>query len=142
MAVKRIRRELRTVRHAEPGERFEATHERHRIRNQPVRLAVIAFGLLLMAVAALTFWIPGPNFVLVLAGLALVAGQWRMVAKLMDRGEVAGRRWHQETWLEWSRARRHSIIFAMWFVGASVAVTMAWFTWLEDALPSSWPLVS
>jgi hypothetical protein len=141
MAVKRIRRALRNVRHAEPGERFESTHERHRIRNQPIRLTVIAFGLVLMAVAALTFWVPGPNFVLVLAGLALVAGQWRMVAKLLDRGEVAARRWHQDAWTTWPAWRRRCIIIAIWLVGVSIAVTIAWFTWLGDAIPASWPFV-
>ena len=39
-----------------------------------------------MVIAAATFWLPGPNFVIVLLGLLLIAGQLGFVARLIDRG--------------------------------------------------------
>jgi len=129
-----IRGELRKIRRAEPGGRFEETHERHRISNQVVRFSVIALGLLLMVASAVTFWVPGPNFVLVLAGLALVSGQWRAVAKLLDRGEVAARRWNEQTWDPMPLWRKRLVLFVLWLVGATIAAALAWFSYQQGAL--------
>jgi hypothetical protein len=140
MALQRIRRELRTIREDRPGVRFEATHERHRIRNHAVRVTVIGLGCSLMVLAAATFWVPGPNFVIVLAGLALVAGQWRMVARLMDRGEVAARRWHLERWEPMPRWRQRIVLFVLWAAGGIFAMSMAYVSWRSGALPTWGPI--
>lgn len=135
----RIRNELRQVREAEPGTRFEATHERHRIRNHALRVTVIAIGCALMVLAAVTFWVPGPNFVIVLAALALVAGQWRLVARLLDRGEVAARSWHEHRWEPMPRWRKRLAVLGMWLAGACVAATMAYVSWRNGVFPESIP---
>ncbi|MCB0879755.1 MAG: hypothetical protein KDC46_12355 [Thermoleophilia bacterium] len=135
MPLERIRRELRRIRAHLPGERFERTHERHRINNHAVRVTVIAVGCGVMVIAAVTFWVPGPNFVIVLAGLALVAGQWRFVARMLDRGEVAARRWHEQTWEPMPRWRRRSILAVVWLAGACLALAMAYVSWRQGLLP-------
>lgn len=140
MALDRIRRELRTIGDDQPGRRFEATHERHRIRNHAVRFTVIGLGCTLMVVAATTFWVPGPNFVLVLAGLALVSGQWRMVAKLLDRGEVAARRWNDQTWDPMPRWRKRTILLVLWALGGLLALTLAYVSWRTGAMPTWGPI--
>ncbi len=124
MAFDRIRRELRHIRQELAGERFERTHDRHRISNHAIRITVIAVGAGVMLVAALTFWIPGPNFLIVLAGLALVAGQWRFVARLLDRGELRMHRWHDEVWEPMPRRRRRLVLSVAWLVGAAVVVAL------------------
>ena len=96
--LRKFRHELRTLRDAEPGTRFELGHERTRIDNHVLRLFMVGVGVALMFTAAVTFWLPGPNFVLVFAGLVLVGGQSETVARWMDRGEVLARRWHRDVW--------------------------------------------
>lgn len=141
MARKRIRKELRTIGDDQPGRRFEATHERHRIRNHAVRITVIGLGCTLMVVAAATFWIPGPNFLLVLAGLALVAGQWRMVARLLDRGELAARRFNDETWEPMSRWRKRLVIVIAWTVFALLVLAALYASGRAGILPDWVPLL-
>ena len=135
MSRRRIRTELRKIRAERPGERFEATHERHRIANHAIRVTVIAIGCGVMVAAAFTFWVPGPNFVVVLAGLALVAGQWRGAARLLDRGEVAVRRWHDHVWEPLPRRRKLVVLTIAWLVGASIAVAMFALAWRAGLLP-------
>lgn len=141
MQVNRIRHELNLVRAAQPGTRFEAGHERHRIHNHALRMLVIGIGCVLMVSAAATFWMPGPNFVVVLASLVLVAGQWRAVARRLDRGEVVARRWHGERWIPLPRWRKRLAVFAMWLAGACVAVMLTYVSWRTGALPVSLPIL-
>lgn len=131
----RIRRELHRIRAEDPGERFERTHERHRIRNHALRITLITFGCVVMVLAAVTFWVPGPNFVIVLAGLALVAGQWRAAARMLDRGELAIRHWHQHTWEPMPRWRKRLALFVSWLVGACTAVALAYLSYRQGVLP-------
>jgi hypothetical protein len=141
MSEGRIRRELRKIRLAEPGTRFETTHERHRIGNRFARWFVIGFGILLLVGASVTFWVPGPNFVLVLVGLALVSGQWRMFAQLLDRIEVALRRWNNEIWDPMPRWKQRTVIAAGWLVGAAAATALGYLAWRSDLLPGWIPFI-
>lgn len=93
-----LRAALDRIQEDEPGQRFVRAHERHKIDNYIVRMFVVGLGVAFMFAAAVTFWLPGPNFVLVFAGLAIVGAQSKLVAGWMDRGEVAGRRWNDEVW--------------------------------------------
>jgi hypothetical protein len=130
-----IRRELHAVRASEQGRRFEDAHERHRIDNHAVRVTVITAGCALMVAAAATFWVPGPNFVIVLLALVLVAGQWRLVARLLDRGEVWAVRWHDESWAPRPRWQKRIAYFLMWLAGALVGLAMAYLSWRQGVLP-------
>lgn len=136
-----IRAALRRIRHDEPGNRFEAAHERLRIRNGPLRIGAIALGIGLIVAAAVTFFLPGPNFVLVLAGLALVAGQWRAVAVLLDRGEVAGRRSKAARWDPMSSRRKHAAIAVVWLIFAAAVGLVALAAWRLGLLPGWLPIV-
>jgi hypothetical protein len=137
--VSGVKRQWRQLREAEPGERFEEAHERHRIDNHAVRVFVICLGVFLLVAAAVTFWVPGPNFVGVLLGLALVATQWRFVAKRLDRLEVLGRRWHDERWEPYPH--KTAVLVTGWCVGAAVVALALWFAWQHDLLPAWLPFV-
>jgi hypothetical protein len=131
--IRRIRRELHDVRHAEPGKRFEEGFERTRVRNHVGRIALIAIGVALMLAAAATFVLPGPNFILVLAGLVLVAGQSRTVARWLDRAELAARTWHRETWQPWPHKRALKVVGAV--LGGLIGATIAWYAWQRGWIP-------
>jgi hypothetical protein len=135
----RIKREVDALKASRPGRRFEDAHERHRIDNHAVRLAVLAIGALLALAGALTFWVPGPNFVIVLIGLAIVGGQWRFAARMFDRLEVASRRWHDEHWEPYEHKTRALVI--IWLVVATLLVAAAWFAAGQGWLPGWVPLV-
>lgn len=117
-----IRHQLRALRAGEPGQRFQDAHTRLRADRLVVRIALIAVGCALAAVGALTFWIPGPNVVIVVAGLALVAAQWRLVARGLDRAELACRRWHRTRWVPYPHKRAAvaiSIVVVLAVVGGA-----------------------
>ena len=129
----RIRRELRALRDDEPGARFENGYERIHLRNKVLRMVVLALGVVLMASAAVTFVLPGPNFVLVLVGLALIAGQSRTIARLIDRAEVAGRRWHEHVWLPYGHKSAAKVVAAL--VVCSGAAAIAWYLYSREMIP-------
>lgn len=122
-----IKREVEELKAAEPGERFVSGYERTHVRNRLLRLVLIAVGFTLMFAAAATFWLPGPNFVLVLAGLALVGGQAKFVARAMDRGEVTGRRWNERVWEPYPHKR-----LLLTGITLLVLVAIALLGWLAD----------
>ncbi len=123
------------MRDSEIGRRFEEAHERHRIDNHIVRMTLIALGCVVMVLAAVTFWVPGPNFVVVLIALVLVSSQWRRVAQLLDRGEHAARRWHERSWVPRPRWQKRVVYFLMWLAGALVGLGMAYLSWRQGVLP-------
>ncbi len=137
MSRHRIRREVHALKASRPGRRFEDAHERHRISNHAVRLTVLTIGGMLALAGSLTFWLPGPNFVIVLIGLAIVAGQWRFAARIFDRLEVASRRWHDEYWEPYPHKGRAVVL--VWLVVAAAMAAAVWtadrYGWLPGWVP-------
>lgn len=129
----RFRHELRDLRCAKPGNRFIDGHRRTRIDNHALRITLIIVGLMLMFSAAVTFWIPGPNFILVLAGLALVGGQSRLVALGLDRLEVTGRRWHDERWKPYQHKRAAIVSLAV--IAALIVAVAGYAAWRHGLIP-------
>lgn len=140
MPTKRIRREISALRASEPGQRFIEANGRHQIRRHEIRVVVISVGVLLMVGATATFWLPGPQFLLVVLGLAIVGGQSERTARTIDRLELHSRSWHERRWVPMPRWRKSLIIFVMWLWGMAVALGISWFTWLGEMLPASWPI--
>jgi hypothetical protein len=128
---------LHRIRHDDPGQRFENVHERHRISHPVLRVLAILLGLMLMVAAAATFWLPGPNFVLVLAGLALVSAQWRLVARGLDRLEVTGRNLHERFWKPLGTKTRRLIALVLWLAFACACLAALMGLWHLGVLPDS-----
>lgn len=106
-----------------------------------LRLAIIAIGLTMVTLGAATFWLPGPQVVVVLLGLALVAGQWRFIARALDRGELGLRRLRSERWEPLSARRKRTAAGAAWLgFGGAVALVVAG-AWSAGLLPTWLPLI-
>ena len=72
-----------------PGTRFIHYHEQVR---KPRSYLSMAVGSALLVLGALFTLTPGPGFVLALLGAAIVAGQSRALAHVLDRCEMRLRR--------------------------------------------------
>jgi hypothetical protein len=132
-----IRRELRALRESDPGSRFQGGHDRHRVGNHVGRLLLIGLGLALVLGGMLTFWLPGPQFVVILAGVAIIAAQWKAVASRLDRLEVWVRRWHDTRWEPYPHKR--PVLAAIWIGVIAVVALVAWVAWSRDWLPAWLP---
>jgi uncharacterized protein (TIGR02611 family) len=102
-------------------ERLQQQRERHRRRPLPVRVLYIVVGFTLLAAGAAMLVLPGPAFVVIPIGLALLSLEFAWAEKLLEsaleKGEVAKRKASEAT-----RTQRilSGIAFALG-VGALVA---------------------
>lgn len=91
------KREWRTFRDDEPGDRFANHHRRaHRSTSKVVRGVRILIGAVLFVGGIVLLFVPGPGLLLMLFGVALFAGESAWVAERMDRAEIGTRkRWRR-----------------------------------------------
>jgi hypothetical protein len=89
--------------HATPGRRFQERYERRSQteRGRLSRYAAVAAGIVLTLVGIFFLAVPGPGIPILVLGLALIAQESAVTARLLDRAEVRLREW-------WKRLRRHS----------------------------------
>lgn len=79
-----------------PGQRFEQRYtERRRKRGEQShdRAFYIGAGLLLVLTGLFFMLVPGPGLPILLAGVALLAGESLRLARALDRLEQRWRRW-------------------------------------------------
>ena len=93
--VEHLRTSWRIFTSGRPGLRFR---ERYRLRQSrgrgtfhPARLSYLAVGTALIALSALFGWLPVMGWGTVVLGLAMIAGEFYPVARLMDQLEARGR---------------------------------------------------
>lgn len=82
-----VKREWRAFKHDEPGTRFQHQHDRMQKHSRAIRIAQAAAGTLLTLAGIVLLFIPGPGLLVMLFGLALLAGLSNALAKLLDRAE-------------------------------------------------------
>ena len=84
-----LKQRLRRFMAAPSGTRFRAHYERLQQRPHTVR-AMLAFGLglLLLALGLVMLVLPGPGLLVGFAGAALIAGESKTAARLLDRIDV------------------------------------------------------
>lgn len=101
----RLRRTFREIAATPAGERFIRYHQRRSDRNGPWQaVAVVGAGVLLVVVGGLLSLPPlMPGFLLWIPGLALIATQWRGVARALDRTECLLRDFYQRLARAWKR---------------------------------------
>jgi hypothetical protein len=93
--VEHLRISWRIFTSGRPGLRFR---ERYRLRQSrgrgtfhPVRLSYLAVGMALIVLSAFFGWLPVMGWGTAVLGLAMIAGEFYPVARLMDRLEARGR---------------------------------------------------
>jgi hypothetical protein len=81
--------------HATPGKRFQERYRRMQEDKAGVwkRCAFVCGGILLSLVGLFFMAVPGPGIPILAVGLALVAQESAVMARLLDRTEVRLRRW-------------------------------------------------
>jgi hypothetical protein len=105
----RLRREWRALKSDKPGRRFAARHERRTEAGKSRgagRWLSLVFALLFLAAGVVLLFIPGPAFVFLGLGGALLAEHSLLVARALDASELrlrAAARWLRSAW-----HRRHS----------------------------------
>jgi len=87
--------------HATPGRRFQQRYRRkaQTARGRMARWAAVLAGIGLTIVGLFFLAVPGPGIPILAVGLALIAQESAMTARLLDRTEIRLRRW-------WKRLRR------------------------------------
>src|SRR5262245_39269217 len=88
--VARARRWMRDIRALPQGTRFVTMYEHHAAakRGRLRQAAGVVAGLALIALGALQLVIPGPGLLVIALGAALLAREFLVVARWMDRAEV------------------------------------------------------
>ena len=81
--------------HSLPGRRFRERHRRKSLteRGRLARGAVVLAGIALTLVGIFFLAVPGPGIPVLAVGLALIAQESAVTARLLDRAEVGIRRW-------------------------------------------------
>ncbi len=112
------------------GRRFASKFEErsHISRLHPVRLWRLVLGLALLAFGIVNIFIPGPGgSVIILASLLVLAGESRLLARLLDWAEVRFQR--QVDW-----ALRHKIATVFLVSGSAFVFTVC----VHRALRGTW----
>lgn len=91
--LQRIKTSWRALRDDLPGRRFERRYDRRQRSGQRLsRLLYVGTGFVLLLAGLCFMVLPGPGIPIFLAGAALVAGESRYLACLLDRMELWLRR--------------------------------------------------
>ncbi len=103
--IEKARENWRQFKESEQGHRFQDRYHRHqenrRGRFDPRTLLSIWGGILVVVGGLFAVPGPGPGWVITFLGLGLIAGEFRPIARFMDRAEVKLRaleRWVMGAW--------------------------------------------
>ena len=93
--IGRIKTSWRIFASGRPGVRFREHYRLRQSRGRgafhPARLSYLAVGTVLIVLSALFGWLPVLGWGTAILGLALIAGEFHSVARLMDRLEASAR---------------------------------------------------
>lgn len=103
-ALADVKREWRRFKADPPGHRFQNQHVRMHDGSRKLLVLQIVVGLLLLACGVVLLFVPGPGLVLIVFGLALVAGLSNRLARLCDRAEPSLRERGHRVHAWWKRA--------------------------------------
>lgn len=119
-----IRSEWRHLKNDPPGQRFQNHHDRMRHGSKTLAVARGLLGLLLLATGVVLCFVPGPGLLVIVFGLALLAGMWTPLARAMDRLEPRVRRWGRvaKHWWDTRSTLTKGLLVAI--VGAACALAL------------------
>ena len=99
-----LKKEWRVLRENPPGMRFQARHRYRKVESpSPAwkKILVIALGFALIQIGMALWFLPGPGWLTILAGLALLAGYWEWTSRFLDGAEM----WLRRTLARFSRRK-------------------------------------
>jgi hypothetical protein len=125
-----MRREWRLFRDDRVGHRFR--DHQVRLKNGSLRMRAVSmlFGVVLLVAGVVLCFIPGPGVPVLVFGIALLAGESRVVATLLDRTEPPARRAVHRAgrwWRGLSLAAHIALIAVAVAAGAALAYGAWWF---------------
>jgi hypothetical protein len=110
-AVDATRKRWSQLRNGTPGRRFRDFHDRRRRQREDgfslSRALVVGGGLVLLVGGLAIGWLPGPGGFIAIFGAALLAAEFRPLARLLDACEFQARRawrWIARRWKRRSRS--------------------------------------
>ncbi len=103
-----LRKAWAQLRNGNPGDRFQAEYRRSRASpGKPwARFASLTLGIALVALGIVALPAPGPGWLIIGLGGALVGRQSLAVARILDRAEVRGRRFGSDLKRWWASRSR------------------------------------
>ena len=126
--VDEMRREWRLFRDDRAGQRFRDHHARLKNGSWRMRALSMVLGLLLVSAGVVLCFIPGPGVPVLVFGVALLAGESRAVASLLDRAEPPARRAGHRA-VRWWRALPLAARVALGAVAIAAGAALAYGTW-------------
>jgi uncharacterized membrane protein YdbT with pleckstrin-like domain len=90
-----LKKDWEILRENPPGARFQARYKYRKFHSPPSglrRILKIAAGIILIPLGIVLWFIPGPGWLVIMVGLALLAGRFRWLSVSLDRLEVIIRR--------------------------------------------------
>ncbi|HEY4179145.1 MAG TPA: PGPGW domain-containing protein [Kofleriaceae bacterium] len=127
----KLQHQWREFKNDQPGKRFENQHDRMAKESRGLLVAQTVIGALLLVGGIILLFIPGPGLLLMVFGLALIAGISRSLARLLDRAEPPVHRAAHRAKLWWKHASTavHAALIAGAGVIASAAAFVAYRVW-------------
>jgi uncharacterized protein (TIGR02611 family) len=113
-------------------ERLRAQRERHLERPRIIRLAFIVGGFVVLAAGVAMLALPGPAFVVIPVGLAILSLEFAWAGRLLEKALVQAER-ARESAKETTRAQRIAVVIAI--VLAIAAFVVAAILWDIPVLP-------
>jgi hypothetical protein len=127
--IRKMREDWRRFKASKPGYRFRDRYRHHQQRSRgrfDFRKGLFIVGGLTIAIASIVLApLPGPGMGTLLLGLAIIAGELRIVAHFLDWAEVKLRgpaRWAEGAWASWPRWARILIGVVAWIGGVAFAL--------------------
>jgi uncharacterized protein (TIGR02611 family) len=93
-----VKTEIGRIRGAEPGQRFLQRQQRHVASGVLRRSFAVTAGVFCLALGVVMIPFPGPGWITVALGIALLSGESRRIAGALDRLEIWGRRQIDTHW--------------------------------------------
>lgn len=127
-----IRDEWHLLKDDSPGRRFQNHRERMLHGSRVLAMVRAVVGIVLLAAGVVLLFIPGPGLLVIVFGLALLAGMSASLARVMDRAEPAirhGAHRSKERWAARSTAGKSALV-AVVVAGvllAAYAMARYWF---------------
>jgi uncharacterized protein (TIGR02611 family) len=115
---------------------FRAFFAKHPALDTGYRIAIGVLGAAIMVLGFVLIPLPGPGWLIVFAGLALLATEFAWAERLLRFGR---RKLH--TWTQWVTRQSLAVRFLIGLVGLAFAATVLWFSLRTLGLSDQLPLV-